>query len=468
VIYYNDNDPYCCRWLQNLINAGLLPDGFVDERPIQNVEPEDLEGFTQCHFFAGIGGWPLALRMAGWPEDRPVWTGSCPCQPFSVAGKRKGTADERHLWPYLYWLIAKSKRTPATVFGEQVAAAADWLAGVRSDLEALGYAVGAIPIEAACAGAAQYRDRFWFVAKQQVQPERETEHEICTNAWQESRSDGGGNSAGRDLRLLAGNPLKQVGATGFTRQHCNVVRPPLDGWGQGWTESEFRSRGFTAAVASTPDSHIQFILCPDGKFRRLPPPRVRWLGNGISAHLVRMCAGYLFQATERIIVYGEKCNKNGPEVLRMVRTRVQQEERRTQTKNLGVPTELPEAEILFSFLRCVSTALHTAHIGSRLQETCLKITRSEMRCLRPGTPYSSSPCRWEPIEQQSGESSDSLLLLSLFLARNAEAYWDALRKANADIVNARVAKLRALGNAIYPPLAAQVIRAYMETEEHNF
>jgi DNA (cytosine-5)-methyltransferase 1 len=64
-----------------------------------------LRGFTQCHFFAGIGVWSYALRLAGWPDDRPVWTGSCPCQPFSAAGKGAGFADERHLWPAWHHLI---------------------------------------------------------------------------------------------------------------------------------------------------------------------------------------------------------------------------------------------------------------------------------------------------------------------------------------------------------------------------
>lgn len=85
--YYNENDPYAAQWLRNLITAGHIAKGDVDERSIVDVRADDLRGYTQCHFFAGIGGWSLALRLAGWPDDRPVWTGSCPCQPFSAAGK---------------------------------------------------------------------------------------------------------------------------------------------------------------------------------------------------------------------------------------------------------------------------------------------------------------------------------------------------------------------------------------------
>src|SRR5262245_57171770 len=97
--YYNEIDPYAAQWLRNLIAAGHIANGDVDERSIVDVQPSDLAGYTQCHFFAGIGGWSYALRLAAWPAPRAVWTGSCPCQPLSRTGKRKGHADERHLWP---------------------------------------------------------------------------------------------------------------------------------------------------------------------------------------------------------------------------------------------------------------------------------------------------------------------------------------------------------------------------------
>ncbi len=117
---YNEIDPFAAQWLRNLIAAGHIAPGEVDERSIEDVTPDDLRGFTQCHFFAGIGVWSHSLRLAGWPDDRPVWTGSCPCQPFSAAGKGDGFADERHLWPHFFHLI--SERRPQHVFGEQVAA----------------------------------------------------------------------------------------------------------------------------------------------------------------------------------------------------------------------------------------------------------------------------------------------------------------------------------------------------------
>lgn len=166
--YYNEFDSYNAACLRELIADGLIPEGVVDERPIESVNPGDLRGFTQCHFFAGIGGWPHALRLAQWPDDRPVWTGSCPCQSFSVAGEQRGFDDPRHLWPEFFRLIEECR--PVAVFGEQVAAAAGkvngecWLDLVSSDLERAGYAFGSAVFPAAGVGAPHKRHRLYFVA----------------------------------------------------------------------------------------------------------------------------------------------------------------------------------------------------------------------------------------------------------------------------------------------------------------
>jgi len=181
--YYNDSDSFVCEWTRNLIAAGLIPDGVVDCREIQKVNPDELRSYSQCHFFNGISGWPLALALAGWPSERPVWTASCPCQPLSCAGQRKGHADKRHLWPAFYALVAKCR--PTTIFGEQVASkdGREWLAGIRADLEGIGYAVGAADLCAASVGAPQIRQRLYWVAVAQSE--------------KRNRGIGNGNATGR-------------------------------------------------------------------------------------------------------------------------------------------------------------------------------------------------------------------------------------------------------------------------------
>ncbi|EBX0640530.1 DNA cytosine methyltransferase [Salmonella enterica subsp. enterica serovar Johannesburg] len=163
--YYNEIDSFAAQWLRNLIASGHIAPGEVDERSIEDVTPDDLRGFTQCHFFAGIGVWSHSLRLAGWPDDKPVWTGSCPCQPFSAAGKGDGFADERHLWPHFFHLI--SERRPQHVFGEQVASgnANTWFDLVQTDLEGMGYAFGLVPFTSAGIGAPHIRERAYWVAE---------------------------------------------------------------------------------------------------------------------------------------------------------------------------------------------------------------------------------------------------------------------------------------------------------------
>ena len=160
-VYFNEFDSFAAEWLRN-----LFPESTVDKRSITDVKAGDIVRFQRVHFFGGIGGWEYALQLAGWPEDRPVWTGSCPCQPFSSAGKQSGTKDERHLWPEMFRLVRECR--PDTIFGEQVASAIrhGWLDGVFADLEAEGYTCGAIVLGAHSVGSPHIRQRLFWVAQQ--------------------------------------------------------------------------------------------------------------------------------------------------------------------------------------------------------------------------------------------------------------------------------------------------------------
>jgi DNA (cytosine-5)-methyltransferase 1 len=182
--YYNEIDPYAAEWLRNLIKAGVIAPGDVDERSIAYVHPDDIRGYTQCHFFAGIGVWSYALRLAGWPDDRPIWTGSCPCQPFSGAGKRKGFADDRHLWPVWFDLIRE--RRPDIILGEQVASPDGyaWFDDVQADMEGLDHACGAVVTPAAGYGAPEERHRIYWMAN-------------ANDARSQGRRERGHSAAGR-------------------------------------------------------------------------------------------------------------------------------------------------------------------------------------------------------------------------------------------------------------------------------
>lgn len=168
-VYYNEFEPYAAQWLRNLIAAGHLPGGEVDERDIRDVKPEDVRGYKQCHWFAGVGGWPLATRLAGWPDDRPIWTGSAPCQPFSSAGKRSRQSDERHLWPHWFGLIRECR--PPIIFGEQVdeSIAMGWADEVFLALEDEGYACASAVLPAYSVTKNHERNRLYFVANSSMQ-----------------------------------------------------------------------------------------------------------------------------------------------------------------------------------------------------------------------------------------------------------------------------------------------------------
>lgn len=162
--YYNEIEPFCVAWLRELVRRGIILDGEVDCRSISEVKGAEIRSFKQCHFFAGIGGWAKALALAAYPKNEEVWTGSCPCQPFSVGGSHQGDEDDRHLWPEWFRLIRECH--PSVIFGEQVSPAINqgWLDDVFVPLESIGYSCGAVDFPACSVGAPHIRQRLYFVA----------------------------------------------------------------------------------------------------------------------------------------------------------------------------------------------------------------------------------------------------------------------------------------------------------------
>jgi DNA (cytosine-5)-methyltransferase 1 len=287
--YYNEIDPKAADWLRELIAGGHIPAGDVDERSITQISPNELSKYTQCHFFAGIGGWSLALELAGWPASRPVWTGSCPCQPFSGAGEGKGASDDRHLWPVFRRLIAELH--PERVFGEQVAQAIgfNWLDGVSADLEADGYAVGAVVLGAHSVGAPHIRQRLYWLANSNGQ------QELAANPIRLHAESGSGGTHGRLANANGGRCEQRdanlgtipIAATNGAAGGLGIADGA--GWESGRTTSPSAGHGSPADTAGG-WSDCDIIECLDGKSRRIESGTFP-LAHGVSGR-VGLLRGY--------------------------------------------------------------------------------------------------------------------------------------------------------------------------------
>ncbi|EBF8395152.1 DNA cytosine methyltransferase [Salmonella enterica subsp. enterica] len=330
--YYNEIDQFAAQWLRNLIAGGHIAPGEVDERSIEDVTPDDLRGFTQCHFFAGIGVWSHSLRLAGWPDDKTVWTGSCPCQPFSAAGKGDGFADERHLWPHFFHLI--SERRPQHVFGEQVAAgnANTWFDLVQADLEGVGYTFGLVPFTSAGIGAPHIRERAYWVAHASSKHESSAGNETgVATRLRSSSTDRLANTSGERLnrvdsllqreesgRFAEGMPETTrigsacgMGDANNSRLERHIRNDSATGWER--TAGSVTSAGLHSRPLEVNGfwRDADWLLCRDGQWRPVEPgtfPLVarfaKSLGHGKSS--LRAMAGR--NRTGRLKGYGKAIN----------------------------------------------------------------------------------------------------------------------------------------------------------------
>ncbi len=316
--YYNEIDPYAAQWLRNLIAAGHIAPGDVDERSIEDVKPDDLRQYKQCHFFAGIGVWSHSLRRAGWSDDRPVWTGSCPCQPFSDAGKGAGFDDERHLWPSFQWLIQELR--PEHIFGEQVASkSADvWFDLVQADLEGMGYTFGLVPYPSAGVGAPHIRDRAYWVAHADLQYKSSARNQtrFANTGWPlttgrvadtwtpgfrassaeceqqdelRGQKTGDVSSRSRFVRLAdADNHRQQPGTRGSSCSECPTTGNDDRGGGQINGVANTRCNGWQGGLSGRPDAQRETehgssgCSCADFRMGNSDGKPAR--GNGRGAH----------------------------------------------------------------------------------------------------------------------------------------------------------------------------------------
>ena len=275
--YYNENDKYAAQWLRNLIDAGMIAPGDVDDRSILDVSADDLKGYTQHHFFAGLGGWSYALRLAGWPDDKPAWTGSPPCQPFSVAGKQLGKDDERHLAPV--WLRLTKQIRPQYIFGEQVDAAIrhGWLDDLQDALEAEGYSTGAVVLPACSVSEPHIRQRLWFVASRMGNAIEQGLEGHSGNV--EHRKEPGRQQANQARPVAEASGADRVANTNIDR--CNQTRECESKAGSNGT---VRDAGISQGQSATGKidsfwSDCDWLLCRDDQWRPVEPglaPMVDW------------------------------------------------------------------------------------------------------------------------------------------------------------------------------------------------
>ena len=308
--YYNEWDALAADWLRELQKEGLIPKGHVDERSIADVRAADLASFRQAHFFAGIGGWAEALRLAGVP-DLACWTGSAPCQPFSTAGRKAGLADERHIAPVWVDLVAECK--PPIIFGEQVAPAiaAGWLDELFVRLEGLGYACGAAVFPAAGVGAPHRRERLYWGA---VLPVGHTGRERPQGRHPE------GNSGGREREA---EESSGAGAVGNAQRAGQGQRNFVEGVGEGIRQEPAHAYLANFWSESAP------VLCRDGKLRSIPAePSLFPLADGVPGRVGTLRGAGNAIVPRAAAVFVEEFLASAQEALQTEGTKPQQEKNR--------------------------------------------------------------------------------------------------------------------------------------------
>ena len=402
---------------------------------------------THASLFSGVGGFDLAAEWAGWTNmfnceidpfcrrvlayhfpnavqyedirttDFTVWrgridvlTGGFPCQPFSVAGKRKGTDDDRYLWPEMLRAIREIR--PRWVVGENVRGFVNWSEGmvldtVFADLEAIGYEVQPFILPACAVGAPHRRDRVWIVAHRadagaeglRERQEHTDEHRVATDA----------TSIGL-----------QIG------YKCNSFRP------------ENRCSFKTNTTESLYGSH-----CWEN-FPTQPPIRGKY--DGISLLLDR----YITPE-----VYGTISKTYGNKDLSKVRQAFSKTEIWEQIRRLF---EISEKEVLFKTMQLLETGGGRKDtLSSFSEETSERILRK----LRKYREFGRTPQGQKYKKQFERKFGNTLPYLSYEIALAAKTLQEECLKTHQIW---RMQSIKAYGNAIVPQVFYQIAETINEYE----
>jgi DNA (cytosine-5)-methyltransferase 1 len=454
VNYYNEYDKKTAAWLRELIRQGLLPNGIVDERSIVDIKPSDLTGYTQCHFFAGIGGWSLALQLAGWPSDRPVWTGSCPCQPFSTAGKGLAQADERHLWPVFFNLIKECK--PDTVFGEQVASAIGkgWLDGISADLETEGYACGATVLGAHSVGAPHIRQRLYWVANSNEHGWPHGEHGE-EGRWTTTVAECSGVDGLGDAGCQCNERRGEFGIVGFS---SSEEQSEAQEWQRSWNADSDSVQNDSAGFWSD----FALVQCRDGKARRIPTePLLQRVANGIPLAVDHLRV-IIRELETQIDRYAKKTNRTAIEIVREMQHAFWSE---AIQWDAGGRIGLLSPEILLAALCQLEREL-----GRVINSSPQGIVEAQRRVLLRVREHSAEEAdarpspRREHAQQLARELADSLHELPHESALEAaQSIFDrSLGFPLTSRCPSRTTLLRGYGNAIVPQVAQAFIKAFID------
>lgn len=400
--------------------------------------------------FSGIGGFSLGLERTGgfetvafceidpfcqkvlrkhWPGvpvysdvrmlrgymfgDIDVICGGYPCQPFSLAGQRRGAEDDRHLWPKMYRLIQESR--PAWVIGENVAGHVSMgLDEVLSDLETADYTCQTFNIPACAVDAPHRRERLWIVAHAE-RIGRTLQRSSVEESAQQSFEGASGRTENETRNLpTMGQPHPLADARGATSSQCSRQRTSSDS-----------SCGTGGCTRWSPEPNVGRVVA------RLPNELDR---GGV----------------------GEHTSEGTREILRAL-----QQTHKTETLQwtIGGLGGLQAAEVLFSAV-CEYAGPPKPLGNISLQSA--EAPGLTMRSLWCDGQVACASCRRAAKKQRSREYPDVMRLVSQLLACDCRKSW--VDGSGTPSASSRVDRLRSLGNAVVPKIPELIGQAILEAE----